>query len=74
MNEKQIERIIQTVANNNGVPVDTVVKEIELVIEEGMKSCDPLIQARWMLIPRKGDRPSAYEVVAYLSALVESKI
>ncbi len=73
MKQNWIKSVLQTVAKNNGVPVETVMKEIELAMEAGMKSSDPLIRARWMQIPRRGERPTAYEAIAYLSNLAQSR-
>ena len=64
---------IEQVARKNGMDVNMLVEEIDLAIEDAMKSDDPLVQARWMCIPCRGERPTALEFVAYMRSLVHGR-
>ena len=47
MSEGQIMQVLQRVADRNGVPLTTVLKEIDRVIDGGMDSPNPQIRVRW---------------------------
>ena len=66
MDEDQIMQALQRVADQNGVSLTTVLKEIDRVIDGGMDSPNPQIRVRWKRIPRKGVKPTAVELMAYL--------
>lgn len=66
MDEKRIMDILQKVADQNGVPLTTVLEEIERVIDGGMESPDPQIRMRWQQIPCRGRKPSVSELMVYL--------
>ena len=66
MSEEQIMQVLQKVADQNGVPLTTVLKEIDRVIDGGMDSPNPQIRVQWKRIPRKGAKPTAVELMAYL--------
>ena len=63
----KVNRVLAEIALKNGVSVDEVRKEIQVALDEGMKNPDPNVQAYWNSIPRKGDKPTAQEVITYLS-------
>ena len=52
-------------AQNNGVSVEEVRHEIELVIDTCVNSPNAIIRARWAAIPRSGEVPTVEEVMAY---------
>lgn len=64
---------IELTAKQKGISTEECIKEIELAIDEAMKSDDPLVQARWKLIPRKGEKPTAEEFVDYVAKQVYNK-
>ena len=66
MDQKRIMGALQTVADENGVTLDTVMEEIEKVIDMGMESKAPLVRRRWDAIPCQGDRPTVVELVDHL--------
>ena len=74
MEQKQIAGVLQRVADENGVSLDTVLEEIEKVIDHGMRSQDPIVRRRWDLIPRQGERPSVSELMTYLVEQVKAKL
>ena len=67
MKDQRVEAVLQKVARSNGVSVDHVRREIQYAMEEGMASPDPLVQAEWALIPRKGEKPTVDEFIIYLA-------
>lgn len=60
--------IIKKVAKVNGVSEAEVRKEINIAIDEGMKSTDPEAMAFWAQLSKNGRRPTPEEVVEKLSA------
>lgn len=63
-------RAIEMVAEQKGVSAEQVIREIESAIAGAMQNSDPLIRARWALIPCSGDRPTAYELVSYIGGKI----
>ena len=61
---------IQQVAYLEDISADEVIAEIELAIEEAMQDPDPLVHARWKMIPRSGLRPTALEFVAFMRGII----
>ena len=59
--KKDINKKLEQVAQRNGVSVEQVRREIELVIDAGMKMSNSAIQS----IPRKGKVPTVEEFIAY---------
>ncbi len=64
---------IEKIAEKEGVSVNEVIREIDLAIEEAMQNPDPLVQARWTLIPCAGDKPTAIEFIAYMRGKIHSR-
>lgn len=69
MDSKRINDILETIAIEHHTTVDKVRKEILMVMEEAQESRDPLVQARWAMIPCKGEKPTIEELMAYISNL-----
>jgi len=61
---------IYHIAQESGVSVDVIIKEMEDAITEAMENPDPIIQERWKKIPRRGKKPTALEFVAYMRSIV----
>lgn len=61
--------VLQMLAKEKGVTLDEIVKEIDAAIDEARSCEDPLVQARWRLIPCKGEKPTAYEFIAFMRSL-----
>lgn len=51
MDCKRIDAILESVAKSHCTTIDEVRKEILIVMEEAQQSLDPLVQARWAMIP-----------------------
>ena len=67
MDEKRIMGVLQRVADQNGVPLSTVLEEIEQVIDNGVDSTNPQIRVQWKRIPRRGAKPTVLELMDYLA-------
>ena len=66
MDEKGIMDVLQRVADQSGVQLSTVLEEIDRVIDSGVESTNPQIRVQWKRIPRRGAKPTAVELMAYL--------
>jgi len=58
--------VLRRVAEEYGVTLDTVLREIENLIRMGTESTDPQIRKRWEVIPSDGVAPTVMELVDYL--------
>ena len=67
MNCKRIDTILESVAKSHFTTIDEVRKEILLVMEEAQQSPDPLVQARWAMIPHAGEKPTIEELITDLA-------
>ena len=67
MDEKRIMDILQKVADQNGVPLSTVLEEIDRVIDSGVDSPNPQIRVQWKRISRRSTKPTAVELMVYLA-------
>jgi len=63
----KVNRVLAEIALKNGVSVAEVRKEIQAALDEGMKNPDPKVQAYWNSIPRRSEKPTLEEIVAYLA-------
>lgn len=64
---------ISMAAMKNGLSRNELIHEIELGIEEAMQTNDPLVKARWAMIPCAGAKPTALEFIAFMRAVVHRK-
>ena len=71
MDQKRIMGVLEKVAVENGVPLDTVIDEIEKIIDIGISSQDHLVRRRWESIPHQGKRPTVLELVSFLIEQVQ---
>lgn len=67
-------KILLQIAENNGVGVIEVRRNIEEAIEIGWNNPDPKVQAYWKQIPCKKAKPTLDEVVEYLSKEVNNDL
>ncbi len=56
-------------ARQNGVPLSTVLQEIQIAISAGIANPDPHIQAFWRGVPRKGEVPASAELAAQMAGM-----
>lgn len=73
MTAARAEQIYQQVANNNGVSIESVKKEIKKAMLIGMVNQDPKIQAKWNAIPHDGDVPTPEELLIYLTSQIQNR-
>ncbi len=66
-----VKNALQKIADREGITVSEVRKEIQLAIDEGMKSTDKSVQAYWSKIPCKGTKPTPEEVINYIAKSVK---
>ena len=66
MHEKQLRKILETIARNNNTSAENVRKEMLFAMKMGQSSKDPEVQAKWKSIPRKGADPTLEEFLDYL--------
>jgi len=64
--KKLIHRKLEIVAQDQGVSVEEVRREIEEMIQESMNSPNDIIRLRWASIPREGEVPTAEEFMAHV--------
>lgn len=68
-NKKLIEQALMDAAMRRGVPMETILREIEADILAAARS-GPEAEARWAAIPRAGALPTAEEFLCHLSAVL----
>ncbi|CUX24872.1 hypothetical protein BN3590_00412 [Clostridium sp. C105KSO15] len=64
-------RAIKNLAKQKGISEGEVRREIEIAIAEGMKSSEPKALAFWETIPRRGEKPTPEEVIAYIADMAK---
>jgi hypothetical protein len=67
MDSKDVSRILEVVAKEQGVSLDEIRGEIELALRQAQENSDMEMQAQWAKIPRAGEKPTPEEVILYLS-------
>ena len=77
MKNPQIEKArqaITTVAENENISKDEVLKEMREAMSEGLNSTDPAVKEMWERIPCKGETPEPEELIAWLAEQVKKKL
>lgn len=64
---------LREVAAANNTTVEQVRAEIWETMEAGRNNPDPAVQALWAQIPRKGDKPTPEEFIAFLAARIKEE-
>ena len=49
------------------MPVEEIRKEMQIAIDEGLKSAEPQAVEFWKRVPRKGEKPTPEELIDYIS-------
>lgn len=65
VNQERIMWAFMQVADEYGVTLEMVLKEIDQMIYEGFHSKDKQIRMEWESIPRQGEMLTAVELAAY---------
>lgn len=66
MHERQLRKILETIARKNNTSAENVRKEMLSAMKMGQSSKDPAVQAMWESIPRKGAELTLEEFLDYL--------
>lgn len=66
-----IERILKKIAKKHRTTPENVRRELELLIDNGWKTPDPVIHARWLLIG-KGEKPTVQELILFSADAVKN--
>lgn len=68
---QQARKAMERIAQENGISIFEVRREIEKAIEEGMKSTDPNAVQFWKNVLHEGATPTPEEVMVYLAHMVK---
>lgn len=68
------ERAIRTIAMQEGRNVEYIRSQMKIAMLSGLSNPDPEIQAKWKLIPCKGEIPTPEELITYLAHNVDTGI
>lgn len=71
MDIEKAKKSIKKLAKEKGISEEAVRREIELAIDEGIKSPEPKAQLFWRTIPCEGDKPRPEEVIAYIADITK---
>lgn len=78
MNNQNARRAIQKIAQREGVTEAQVVADMERAMEEmrqdAYTSADPRKIAFWESFPHKGEKPTAYEFVEFMSQFAHNMV
>ena len=68
------EKAIRSIAMREGVTTEEVRKQMKLAMLAGLCSQDPVVQARWKIIPCKGEVPTPEELITYIATHIDAGI
>ena len=68
------ERAIRTLAMKEGKTVEYLRTQMKVAMLAGLCNQDPQIQARWQMIPCKGEVPTPEELITYLATHTDAGI
>ena len=68
---ENIEGILNTVAEQNGVTVEEVKREIQAIIDDLYESDDPAIKANWHCMTENGQKLSIEQLIIYCANRVD---
>lgn len=70
MTAKKMQEILNKIAaSHHTTPGGEVRLEMEPAMEAGQRAPDPVVQARWNAIPRKGEKLTLEEFIEYVAAV-----
>ena len=67
---KKTETALRKVAEENGVSVEEVRRDIQAIIDDLYNSDDPEIKSKWRSITETGQKPTVEQMIEYLTAKV----
>ena len=71
---RQARIIISKIAQAHGVPESEVRTEMLKAMQAGMENPDPEVQKSWRKIPWRGPEPTAEELLAWTTLMVEREV
>ena len=72
MRKLKFELMLAEIARRNGTTKEQVRREMQIAMESGMNSADPLVQHRWKRIPKQGEKLTLEEFEDYLATQCQS--
>lgn len=72
MDKSQVTKAFEKIAQKEGISVSEVRREIQIAIDDAIKSDDPAIQAFWKKMKCSNGKPTPEEVVIFLAKQVKS--
>ena len=70
MKNQKLEAVLEQIAWENHVAKQQVRLQMQRAMDEAMASTDPVVQARWAAVPRKGEKVTLEEFIAYLASML----
>ena len=67
---KKTETALRKVAEENGVSLEEVRRDIQAIIDDLYNSDDPEIKSKWRSITETGQKPTVEQMIEYLTAKV----
>lgn len=74
MNARKLQLILEKVAAANHTTPEEVRREMQSAMEAGLCNPDPLVQAQWNAIPRKGQTLTLEEFIDYMVKVTEGRL
>ena len=74
MYKRRIQQILEKIAIRNNTTADEVRRDIEIAMKAGQSSPDPIVQARWNAIPRKGTELTVEEFILFVAQEATSNL
>ena len=74
MTEQELERMLTRIAADHHTTSREVRREMEIAMEEAASNPDPVIQAQWDKIPRKGERITLEEFIQYVADVANNAL
>ena len=70
MNQKEITKALQQIADNKGCTLEEVRHEIQLAIDAAQEDPDPNIRAVWESFPHESDQLTPEDVIAFFYSIL----
>ena len=71
MQKTALEKILEPIARTKGVHPALLRAQMQQAMKEALQNPDPMVQAMWRSIPKKGPEPTLEEFMDYL---IEKKL
>ena len=71
MKKGQYNKILQTIANKEGISAEEVEMEMQTAIYEAFSKMDKMERKKWSKISRNGEPPTLEEFIEYMAELIK---